>query len=176
MFMKRILIGALIVIFAFAGVAMAAETAVPTLTDVLTAIQELKADVAQLKADGFTKSNTAGILATAKSTDSLVILEVTSLMAGPDATVVGVKVTNKSTDQMPMFSGEISTTLTAGGAELKIKLAQGTGNILPGTSKQFILLADPLPKDVKEVVMRTKVIDSKTYKTTMEPMVIISTK
>jgi DNA-directed RNA polymerase specialized sigma24 family protein len=59
MLMKRILIGALIVIFAFAGVAMAAETAVPTLADVLTAIQELKADVAQLKADGFTYSEIA---------------------------------------------------------------------------------------------------------------------
>lgn len=174
--MKRILIGALIVIFAFAGVAMAAETAVPTLADVLTAIQELKADVAQLKADGFTKANKAGTLATATSSDGLVILEVTSLMAGPDATVVGVKVTNKSTDQQPMFSGEISTTITAGGAELKIKMSQGTGNILPGTSKQFILLADPLPKDAKEVVMRTRMIDSKTYKTTMEPTITVPVK
>lgn len=173
--MKRIVAVAAILLLTMAGVAVAAETVAPTLADVYKAVMELKADVAQLKADGFTKANSSGQLATAKTTDGLVVLEVTSLMAGPDATVVGVKVTNSTKEAEVLFS-DMNTTLVAGGKELAVKLTLESGKVLPGTSKQFVLLAGPMGKDVKEVTLRTRVIDTKSYKTLMEPTLAIVVK
>lgn len=164
--MKRILAIAAILVLVLGGVAMAAEVA-PTLADVMKAIQELKADVAQLKADGFTKANSSGQLATAKTTDGLIVLEVTSLMAGSDATVVGVKVTNNTKDKQASFN-ELASTLTAGTKQLEVTLTANSGAVLPGTAKQFVLLAEPMPAGAKEVILRTRLIDSKAYSTIMD--------
>lgn len=172
---KRVAVIVSALILVTATVVAAADVVNPTLADVYKAVTDLRADIAQLKADGFTKANSSGQLATAKSADGLVILEVTSLMAGPDATVVGVKLTNNTKD-VEAYVSDMYTSFVAGGKELKVTYTLESGKVQPGSSKQLVFLAEPMGKDVKEVVLRTRVIDSKAYKTLMEPTLTIPVK
>ena len=157
----------------FSGVAYAADTVAPTLADVYKAVIELKADVAQLKTDGFTRANASGKLASATSADGKVTLEVTSLMAGPDATVVGVKITNASGREIRMNT-TFDLSLVAGGRQIKILEDNGlTDEVLPATSSHGLLLLEPLPKDVKEVTLRAKLYDTNSYDDVLEPTLVI---
>lgn len=173
--MKRILAVASILVLLIAGVAIAADVA-PTLDDVYKAILEIKTDIAQLKADGFTKADSSGQLAVAKSEDGLVVLEITSLVASPDAAVIGMKVTNNSKDKYAKPNFLMSTTLVSAGKEINILHDEGLGETLPGTSKSYLLLTEPLPKGAAEITMRTSVYDSKTYSKIMEPTLTIRVK
>lgn len=173
--MKRVLAIAVVLVLLLTGMAMAADVA-PTLADVYKILMEIKADVSQLKADGFTKANSSGQLAVAKTSDGLIVLEITSLVSGPDASVIGVKITNNTKDIHARPNFTISTTLVAAGKEIKILHDEGMGAALPGTSKTYLLLTDPLPKGAKEITMRTNIFDSKAYSAVMEPTMTIPVK
>jgi opacity protein-like surface antigen len=174
--MKRIIAVVAVCLFLFAGVAAAADVAAPTLADIYKAVMELKADVAQLKADGFTKANASGQLAVANTTDGQVTIEVTSILAGPDALVVGVKITNNSATSVRMNT-LLYTSLTAGGQRVEILETKGvTGEILPKTTVKGVILATALPKDSKDVTFRTVIYNDKTFAKVLEPTMVIPVK
>lgn len=171
--MKRIVAIVAAIIVLAAGVGYAAETAVPTLADVMTTLAEIKADLAALKADGFTRTAASGKLATASTKDGLVSIEVTSVTAGPDGTIVGVTITNKTTDKHARMMTSVSTSLVAGTAQVKMLEDNGPMEVLPGTSGKYVLLFDALPKGTTEVTLRTQVYDSRAFDDLLEPTLVI---
>jgi len=174
--MKRWLVVVLIVALAIPGLAYAADAAAPTIADVYQLLVEMKADLATIKDNtSFAKANQAGTLATAASNDNKVTITITSLMSGPDATVIGVSVTNKSSSPVRMSS--IDTTLAAGGTKLQLSPMTGiVDEVLPGTTAKGVLLAGPAPASATDVTLRTGIYDSKTLDDLIEPTIVLKLK
>lgn len=172
--MRRILAGVLAVLL-MTGVGYAAETAAPSLGDIYKAIMELRADVATLKAGSPAKGSAAGQLATVSTPDGLVTLEVTSIMAGPDATVIGLKVTNKTADKKIGIDTTFSASIVAAGQEVKILEESGFSDpTLPGTTRKGVILAAPLPAGATDITFRTDLYDREELRTLIEPTLTLT--
>lgn len=178
---KKWIVGVLVALLTFGGVAYAADAVAPTLTDLYNLLQEIKAELAVVKqqtAPGASaNTNQAGELAKATSSDGKVTIVITSLMAGPDATVIGFTVTNNQASGEIMMSS-FDTKLTAAGQEIKKDtLRDGLqGNVLPNTSKKGLILADPLPANATELVITTKLYDTSNYNTVLAPTFTLKLK
>lgn len=172
--MRKWFVGVLVAALMCGGVAYAADVAAPTLADVYKLLTEIKSDVAALKG-GSSNTNQAGNLASAASTDGKVTITITSLMAGPDATVVGFSIKNETAS--PVKMGTFTTALTAGGAKLELSPYSGLlEDILPGTTAKGLLLASPVAASATELTFRTEIYDSKSYKDVMETSLVLKLK
>lgn len=176
--MRKWIVGILIAVLSFGGVAYAADVAAPTIADVYNLLVGMEADIAAIKAQTApaAPANQAGELAKATSADGKVTLTVTSVMAGPDATVVGVSINNQSASPV-MMNSLMSTSLTAGGVKLEISPFAGiSGEVLPGTTARGVLLAGPAPATAADLVFRTELYDTKSYDDVLETTLTLKLK
>jgi hypothetical protein len=178
--MRKWLVGILIAALSFGGVAYAADAVAPTIADVYNLLVEMKVDLAAVKqqtAPGASaNTNQAGELAKATSADGKVILTVTSVMAGPDATVIGIAIQNNGTSPV-MMNSLFGTSLTAGGVALKIEPFAGlSGEVLPNTTAKGVILAGPAPAAAADLTFRTELYDSKSFDDVLETTLTLKLK